>query len=157
MTMASKVRNHLDRHGFHYDVDRHPHTWNSMHTAEAAHVSGEQLAKGVLLKDTKGFVLAVVPATHYVRIHHVDRELGRDLHMAMEDELENIFPDCERGAVPALGPAYNLDTVVDESLCGQEDIYFEAGDHEELVHLAGEDFEELMEDARFMRCSLHRM
>ena len=157
MTMASKIRNHLDRRGVRYDVEHHPHTWNSMHTAQEAHVSGEHLAKGVLFKDDSGYVLAVVPATHYVRVNHLDSELGRDLNMAMEDDLEDVFSDCERGAVPALGAAYDLDTVVDMSLCGLRDIYFEAGDHEELIHLAGEDFEELMEDARFMKCSKHRM
>ena len=157
MTMASKVRNHLDRSGLHYDVRHHPHTSNSMLTAEAAHVSGEQLAKGVLLTDNQGYVLAVIPATHYVRVHQVDHALGRYLHMAREDELEDIFPDCESGAVPVLGPAYDIETVVDTALCKQPDSYFEAGDHEEWIHLAGEDFEELMEDARFMSCSMHRM
>jgi Ala-tRNA(Pro) deacylase len=45
--------------------------------------------------------------------------------------------------------------VVDPWLCEQTDVYFEGGDHEELIHLAGEDFEELMEDAAFVSCSRH--
>ena len=64
MSMAGNVRNYLDRTGIHYSVDQHPHSSTSMHTAEAAHVSGEQVAKGVLLKDAFGYMLAVVPATH---------------------------------------------------------------------------------------------
>ena len=155
MSMASNVRNFLDRTGIHYSVDRHPHTSTSMNTAEAAHVLGEQIAKGVLLRDAFGYVLAVVPATHHVRIGKLADQLGRDLETAPEMDLEYVFSDCEMGAVPALGQAYDLDTVVDQSLCEQSDIYFEGGDHEALVHLAGEDFEELMEDARFMNCSMH--
>jgi Ala-tRNA(Pro) deacylase len=155
MSMASNVRNFLDRTGIHYSVDRHPHALTSMRTAQVAHVSGEQVAKGVLLKDAAGYLLAVVPATHHVRIGKLDDQLGRDLETAPEDDLADVFSDCEMGAVPALGPAYDLDTVVDQSLRGQQDIYFEGGDHEELIHLAGEDFEELMEDAEFMNCSMH--
>ena len=151
--MAGNVRNYLDRTGIHYSVDRHPYASTSMRIAQVAHVSGEQLAKGVLLKDAAGYLLAVVPATHHVRIGKLDEQLGRDLETAPEDDLASVFSDCEIGAVPALGPAYDLDTVVDQSLRGQPDIYFEGGDHEELVHLAGEDFEELLEDAEFMGCS----
>ena len=80
------------------------------------------------------------------------------MKMAFEEneiDLADVFSDCETGAVPALGPAYDLDTIVDPSLRGQQDIYFEGGDHKELVHLAGEDFEELMEEAEFMHCSFH--
>jgi Ala-tRNA(Pro) deacylase len=106
-----------------------------------------------LLKDSAGFLLAVVPATHRVRIGKLHEQFGRDLETASEAELEYVFSDCEKGAVPALGPAYDLQTVVDPWLCEQPDVYFEGGDHEELVHLAGEDFAELLEDAEFIGCS----
>jgi Ala-tRNA(Pro) deacylase len=155
MSMASNVRNYIDRTGIHYSVDRHPHTYTSMHTAQSAHVPGDQVAKGVLLKDSIGYLLAVVPATDRVRIGKLHEQLGRDLETASEAELEYVFSDCEKGAVPALGPAYNLQTVVDPWLCEQSDVYFEGGDHEELVHLAGADFEELLEDAAFVSCSMH--
>jgi Ala-tRNA(Pro) deacylase len=153
MSMADNVRNYLDRTGIHYSVDRHPYTHTSMHSAESAHVPGDQMAKGVLLKDSAGFLLAVVPATHRVRIGKLHEQFGRDLETASEAELEYVFSDCEKGAVPALGPAYDLQTVVDPWLCEQPDVYFEGGDHEELVHLAGEDFAELLEDAEFIGCS----
>jgi Ala-tRNA(Pro) deacylase len=157
MTMASNVRNYLDRTGIHYSVDRHPHTHTSMHTAESAHVPGDQMAKGVLLKDSEGFLLAVVPATRRVRLGILHEQFGRNLETASEAELEYVFSDCEKGAVPALGPAYDLETVVDPWLCEQLDVYFEGGDHEELVHLAGEDFAELLEDAEFTGCSTRWM
>lgn len=155
MTMASNVRNYLDRTGIHYSVDHHSHTYSSMHTAQAAHVPGDQVAKGVLLKDSIGYMLAVVPATHRVRIGVLQERLGRRLETASEGELEYVFADCEEGAVPALGPAYDLETVVDPLLCEQTDVYFEAGDHEELIHMAGEDFEELLEEAEFISCGTH--
>ena len=153
MSMASNVRNYLDRTGIHYSVDHHPHTHTSMHTAESAHVPGDQLAKAVLLRDSVGYLLVVVPATHRVHISELHEQFGRNLETASEAELEYVFGDCEKGAVPALGPAYDLETVVDPWLCEQSDVYFEGGDHEALVHMAGEDFEELLEDAEFIGCS----
>ncbi|MBT8422845.1 MAG: YbaK/EbsC family protein [Gammaproteobacteria bacterium] len=154
MSMAINVRNYLDRTGIHYSVDRHPYTQTSMHTAESAHVPGDQLAKAVLLRDSHGYLLAVIPATHRVLLGALAEQFGRDFETASEAELVRVFSDCETGAVPALGPAYDLETVVDPGLCEQTDVYFESGDHEELVHLAGEDFAELLEDAEFMVCSM---
>lgn len=156
MGIATTVIEFLDRTGVDYSVIQHPHSPSSMRTAEAAHVSGEFVAKGVLLKDAEGYVLAVVPASHHVQVGHVQEKLGRPLETAPEPELAEVFPDCEPGAVPAVGPAYDLDTIIDPSLQGQPDIYFEAGDHEELIHVTGEVFESLLQDAQFMQCSEHR-
>jgi len=49
--------------------------------------------------------------------------------------------------VPALGAAYGLNVVVDDSLAQQPDIYFESGDHTNLVHISGTSFRKLMTDA----------
>ena len=49
--------------------------------------------------------------------------------------------------VPPLSPAYGLETVVDEGLAEQPELYFDAGDHEELVHVLTERFFELVGSA----------
>ena len=51
------------------------------------------------------------------------------------------------GAIPAVGPAYGMLTVIDKNLGAQPEIYFEAGDHEELIHMKQEEFTVLMHDA----------
>jgi prolyl-tRNA editing enzyme YbaK/EbsC (Cys-tRNA(Pro) deacylase) len=58
-----------------------------------------------------------------------------DLRLATEAKLKYLLKDCEPGAVPPLGAAYGLETVWDDSLLEQSDTYFEAGDHETLVHM----------------------
>ena len=67
-----------------------------------------------------------------------------ELEMASERELRALFQDCDLGAVPALSNAYGLDVVWDDQLKAVSDIYIEAGDHEHLVHIRGEDFRKLM-------------
>ncbi|HDL85873.1 MAG TPA: YbaK/EbsC family protein, partial [Candidatus Acetothermia bacterium] len=64
--------------------------------------------------------------------------------LATEEEISALFPDCDTGAIPPVGAAYGLKTVVDESLEGHEDVYFEGGDHRSLVHLSGAEFHQLM-------------
>ncbi len=155
MTIAESVQNYLVRAGVHYDVVRHVHTTDSAHSAQAAHVPGDRLAKGIVLKDEQGYVIAVVPASHRVDLGAVHRQLSRPLGLVTEQELAGIFQDCEPGAVPALGAAYGIETVLDDSLVGVHDIYFEAGNHRELVHVSGSDFLKLLADTPHGKISHH--
>ena len=66
---------------------------------------GDQLAKGVVLEDDKGYVMAVVPSTHKIDMTILDRYLGRNLELATETELCQLFHDCEVGAIPPIGSA----------------------------------------------------
>ncbi|MGH8495545.1 MAG: aminoacyl-tRNA deacylase [Gammaproteobacteria bacterium] len=156
MTIASTVFSALDRSSVEYDILNHPRSATSSQAAESAHITGDQIAKAVVLKDPYGYVLAVLPATFELELDVVRKELHRNLELATEDELESLFFDCDRGAVPPLGPDYGLPTVVDDVLCEQSDIYFEAGDHEGLVHVSETAFEQLVRDAEYFRFSSHR-
>jgi Ala-tRNA(Pro) deacylase len=155
MAIAEKLRIYLKDHEAKYSLRRHPHTGSSMETAEAAHVPGDCLAKGVVLKDTKGFLLVVVPSDYHVELERLNQQFQRQMVMAEENELSALFPDCEAGAVPPIGFAYGVDTVWDTSLGDKESVWFEAGDHESLVHLSGRQFHELMAPAERGQFSHH--
>lgn len=147
MSIAASVERRLQQMGVTYDVIAHHHTSNSTYSAQAAHVPGEQLAKCVMLEDERGYVMAVLPATRKVNLAALHRRLERDLELATESELAKLFTDCEPGAIPPLGDVYGIDAILDDSLVGKQDIYFEAGDHCELVHVTGSDFLRLMGNA----------
>lgn len=148
MTIATTLRDYLDTRGVRYELIPHMHTGCSSETAAAAHVPGDQLAKGVLLEDELGYVMAVIPSTHHVEMGHLRMHLHRhNLGLAREQELEPLFRDCEAGALPPLGEAYGLNVVVDDTLTAQPDIYFEAGDHVDVVRISGSDFRRLTGNA----------
>ena len=75
--------------------------------------------------------------------------------LANEGEVSEVFHDCERGAIPPVGPCYRLDVIVDESIEQQPDLYFEAGDHQTLVHVSQSEFARLNPHARHGRFSAH--
>ncbi|MBI1732267.1 MAG: YbaK/EbsC family protein [Gammaproteobacteria bacterium] len=155
MSVSTAVQNCIIRQGIHYDVISHTATGDSMHTANAAHIPGDQLAKSVMLEDDGGFLMAVVPATHRVEFGTLRWQLDRRLGLTTEENLDRLFPDCQPGAIPPLGPIYGLETVLDESLAECEDIYFEAGDHRHVVHVSGQDFLKLLEGSGRGRFSRH--
>ena len=148
MTVAASVVRVLTDHGTEYDLVAHPKSFSSIGSANAAHVPEDHIAKGVLLKDDGGYVLAVIPASEWVDLRRLKTELDRDLAMAPEREVDALFKDCAPGAVPPLGEAYGLDMVLDDSLTSLSSIYFEGGDHEHLVRIDGDQFNALMRGVR---------
>ncbi len=79
--------------------------------------------------------------------------LDRPLGLASEDEVASLFDDCDVGAVPPLGEAYDVPVVIDESFADDADVYFEGGDHRTLVHVSGSGFRDLTSGARVARFS----
>lgn len=146
MSIASTVSNYLAEHDVPYDILAHPHTTSSAESAQASHIPTSRLAKTVVLEDGLGYLAVVVPSNRRVDLGELHRLFNRDLGLATESELGGLFADCEVGALPAVGPAYGLETVVDDSIVDQPDIYFEAGDHEQLIHVSAEVFRILMGD-----------
>ena len=153
MTVAHNLEYYLTWSGIEAEVVAHRRTSTAARTAKASHLPAGQLAKGVLLRDGVGYLLAVVPASHHVDLHAVGRLCGRPVTLADEEEIGRLFPDCEFGAVPPIGAAYGLPTIVDDVLASQPDVYLEGGDHLNLVHLRGEQFIGLMRDVPHGRFS----
>ena len=147
MSMSQTVESFLADRQVPYTVHVHRASKSSLDSAHSAHVDEDCVAKSVLLADDAGFVLAVLPASRRLELPRVKRELGRALHLASEKEMVPLFPDCEVGAVPPVGAAYGIDTVIDASLEERDEVFFEAGDHETLVRVEGETFLDLLENA----------
>lgn len=148
MGIAITLAQYLAERGVKYDVVEHPHTATASESARTSHISLNRLAKAVVLKGENGFMLAVLPAASHIQFDQLRKQLGADVDMASEEQIETLFVDCEPGAVPALGAAYGLKVIVDDSLSSEPEIYLEGGDHASLVHMSGNTFQELLADAR---------
>ena len=144
MSLSPAVETYLSQHKIPFDVLEHPHTNDSIQTAHSAHVTPSRLAKAVVVRDHERYIMCVLPASHVLVMNWVDRDCRGRYKLVTENELGKLFPDCETGAVPALGEAYGLKVVWDDALCDAEEIYFEGGDHRHLIHI-GEEFHALME------------
>ena len=146
MALTNTLALYLADQGVAYDLVPHPRT------TPAAPVAADSVAQAVVLRGGEGFMLAVHPASGRIRFEDL-RELIGDVDMAGEEQIETLFTDCEPDAVPALGDAYGLAILVDESLAQQPEIYLECGDHDSLVHISGKSFRKLMANARRGRFS----
>ncbi len=148
MAVAETIAGFLQRRHAQYTVVPHRHTETSRETAMTAGIPEERLAKAVVLTDERGYLMAVVPSNRFVSTPRLSELLGRHLELASENRIAPVFTDCDRGAIPPLGPAYGMDTIVDDSLVGQPVIYFEGGEHEQMIAVDGEVFLSLLRPAR---------
>lgn len=146
MGIAMTLQQYLDDNHVAYDVTTHKKTGCSSMTAQASHVPGNCLAKGVVLKWDDIYILAVLPASRHVEMDKLADIVDGPVKLASEQETSRLFPDCEDGAVPVLGIAYGVPAIVDKRLEERDDIYFEGGDHRSLVHISGNQFSHLMDN-----------
>jgi Ala-tRNA(Pro) deacylase len=148
MTIAKTVERYLQEHGTSYTLVHHPPSLSSKQTAAVAHVQPDQIAKAVVLGDDKGFLMAVIPGDRHVELHKLSDKLRRQFVLVSEQRIAPIFKDCELGAIPPLGPAYGMHTIVDDSLVGREHVFFVGGDHDNLMRVDGEAFVRLLGEAQ---------
>jgi Ala-tRNA(Pro) deacylase len=136
------IRDYLRSRGVPFELMLHRPAPCASRLAASLHLPGRHLAKAVLLRAGGGYLLAVLPATHRVDLDRLGELLGLPrVALASEDEVGQVFPDCERGAVPPFGKKYGLTTVVDPSVAGGAEIVVAGSLRHEVLRLRYRDFE----------------
>ena len=78
--------------------------------------------------------------------HRLDENLlgkvikAKHLHLAQEEDLKPLFPDCEIGAMPPFGNLYALPVYIDKSLINDDEIVFKACSHTKSIRLKMNDY-----------------
>jgi Ala-tRNA(Pro) deacylase len=153
MTIATTVGDALEFEGIDFRILRKSPTAASVDGLRKAGVEPEGCVRALLLKDAYGYLLTVTAATRVLDIERLRSELHRELVPAGEDDLDELFCDCEAGSVPPIGPWYRIPTVVDSSLRDQTNIFFDAGESSSLVQVTEKSFEKLLEGAEYFAFS----
>jgi Ala-tRNA(Pro) deacylase len=142
---TKELKEFLDNHHVKYEAKLHSPAFTSQEVAAAAHVSGKQLAKVVMVKADGHLMMMVVAANNHVNFSKL-REAAhvKKADLAAESEFKDKFPGCEVGTMPPFGNLYDMPVFISSDLTHQDHILFNAGSHSELVELAYNDFERLV-------------
>lgn len=139
-----KIQELLDEKGVYYAEHEHPPAYTAQEIAAEEHVSGDMLAKPVLVRADDQYVMCVLPASFKLDMEKVAAALGADnVRLAEESEMARIFADAEVGAEPPFGSLYRLHTLVDEHLAMDEEIVFQAGTHRRAIRMKWVDYENI--------------
>ncbi len=142
---VKRLKEFLDGRDIKYVPISHSPAYSAQTIAESAHIPGKELAKTVIVKINDEFAMVILPASYRVHLGHLKAAVSAShVELATETELENLFPDCERGAMPPFGNLYDMDVYVAEQLTEDDEIAFSAGSHTELIRMSYKDFESLV-------------
>lgn len=136
-----KIAEFLKQKDVEFETHQHAPAYTAQEVAAEEHVSGNMLAKAVVVKGDKGYAMCVLPASFKLDLEKVGRCLkSGTVRLADEAELSKLFADSEVGAEPPFGNLYNLPTLVDEHLCNCGSIVFQAGTHRDAIKMCYEDY-----------------
>ncbi len=146
MGIAITLAQHLLDREVAYDVVPRPDGAGSEASAVST-VAPDNVVEAIVLNGRDGFMLVLRPASRRIQFHELQRLLGGAVSLANEEQVETLFPDCDPGSVTAVGAAYGLSVVIDDSLARQADLNMASGDPAHLIHISGASFRRLMENA----------
>lgn len=143
---TKRLKDYLDSHHVKYVAMAHSPAFTAQEVAAAAHVSGKQIVKTVIIKlGNDNLAMVVLPAHDHINFATL-KEITNvtNVDLATEAEFKAKFPECEVGAMPPFGNLYDMPVFVSSLLTGYDQILFNGGTHSELVKMSYQDFERLV-------------
>jgi Ala-tRNA(Pro) deacylase len=140
-----KLKEYLDSNGIKYVSIFHSPTYTAQEVAARVHIHGKQLAKTVMVKMDGKMAMVILPASRQVDFDYLKKETGmHKVELAKEEDFQELFPECEIGAMPPFGNLYGMEVYIDQTLKEDEEIAFSAGTHTELIKLPFADYQRLV-------------
>jgi len=141
---AQKLKRMLDQRNIKYLSINHSPAYTARETAASTFVPRSEFAKTIIVDMDGEKVMAVLTASRHVDLEAL-RKLagGKEARLASEDEFEELFPDCEIGAMPPFGSLYVTRVFVDEMVTEVDDLCFNAGSHEQILRMDCSDYLQL--------------
>ncbi len=145
--MASgSVQQYLDNSRAHYVSITHSPMYTAQETAEAAHVSGYQYAKVVIVKVKNELRMLVMPACERIDVSYLRKVFAtEEVKLVPESEFSQQFADCERGAIPPFGHLYKMPVYLSRIFHADRAIVFNAGQYNEAIQMPYKYFLELVQ------------
>jgi len=141
MATATWIKNMLEKRGVPYEELHHRVAFTAQEVAQSEHVSGNDLAKVVVVIADGQPVELILPASRRVLLDRVRKVLGAEtVRLASEAEMETTFTDCETGAIPPLRHWKDVTVLMDAAMSTGRNLVFQAGTHEDAIRMNFEDW-----------------
>lgn len=145
MPLLERLHEFLQANQADYTHSKHQTALTAREVASAEHLPAREVAKTVVVHSDIGYAMLVVPANKLVDFQEVRLELGfKQFRMVTEHELNQLFPDCELGAMPPVGALYGLPVYLDAGLAEERLIAFNGGTHSDVIHMLTAEYRRLV-------------
>jgi Ala-tRNA(Pro) deacylase len=140
MSIPSQLESALTQSHVNFSPLVHLPTYGTQYAAAMMHVSGNDVAKSVVLRTAKTYFLVVLPAPYRIDFEKLAEIVGGGVYLVDEEECNKLFPDCEAGAIPAFGELYQLPVYLDSSLAHDLHLVLNAGTRADAIRMTSGDF-----------------
>ena len=143
MALNQRLRRLFDENEVSHEVFPHREVFTAEEVARTSQVAGALFAKPIVIHESENrWYMAIVSAPQHVDLSTIHKMTGRRRgRLATEEEIRRLFPDCEVGAMPPFGWLYGMPMYIDSEFRRNAVIWFQAGNHREVVQMRFADYE----------------
>lgn len=135
---------YLNSNKIEFQVIEHDPAFSAHEVALRTKVPESEMAKAILIRIEDHYWMAVLRADQRIDHQLLKRTFAaKNVHIAHEEDLGLLFPDCQIGAMPPFGNLYGLPVLVEDGLAGDDDIVFNACTHTKAIRMKFKDFRRL--------------
>jgi prolyl-tRNA editing enzyme YbaK/EbsC (Cys-tRNA(Pro) deacylase) len=142
--LETKVTKFLDKAKVKYKTLKHKVVFTAHDVGATTKKKLSEIAKVVLVKADKDFVLIVLPAGKYVDFSGIKKALkAKKVSMASEKDITKYLK-TKVGLLHPFGSEYNLKTLLDKGMLRAKKMITSAGTYTDSIEIALKDFEKLI-------------
>ena len=142
--LSNQVTKLLDTAKVKYKVLEHKVVYTAHDVGATTKKKLSEIAKVVLVKADKDFVLIVLPAGKYVDFSGIKKALkAKKVSMASEKDITKYLK-TKVGLLHPFGSTYNMQTLLDKGLAKSKKLLSSAGTYTHSLELSMKDFEKLI-------------
>lgn len=140
MAISKKLLNYLDKTKASYKTIKHKTVYTAYDLAQTLKAKLGEIAKTLVVKADKDYVLVVLPASHKLDLGKLKKVLRVKKIEIAKEKVMKIFFKVKPGAVVPFGILYNVPVFVDKALLKAKKIIASAGTHEDSVVMTAKNF-----------------
>jgi len=150
MPVPKQIINHLDKRGAKYAIVTHRKVYTAYDAAQTMKKKLDEIAKNLLVKTDKGFVVVVLPASKNINLQKLKKVMNargkgiKKVEIPKEGAMVRLLK-VKPGALPAFGSLHDLEVYMDKSLKKVKKAVFPTGSFTDSVEMAIKEFEKLEE------------
>lgn len=143
MTIPANVRKYLEKNKVPHEVVKHKKVYTAFDLARTLDEKFEKIAKTLLVKADKRYVVVTIPAHYRLDIGKLKRFLkAKEVQIANEPMIKKIL-NLRPGALIPFGTLHKLEAVFDKSLHKAKEMVVGAGSFTESLKMKVKDLEKL--------------
>ncbi len=147
-TLKNQITKLLDQAKVKYNVIEHRVVFTAHDVGATTKKKLGEIAKVVLVKADKDFVLIVLPAGKYLDLSGIKKALkSKKISIASEKDITNQLK-TKVGLLHPFGSQYNLKTLLDKNLSRAKKMIASAGTYTHSLELSMKDFEKVVKPVK---------